>query len=251
MTHLVLLSGWGIDARLWQTLKPHWPANTRISTPNWPGYGGRDALGHPADLATLAEAMQHDLPASSVWVGWSLGALLAASLLAYLPAPRGLIMLGMATRFTTDTVSHGGIPPQELERFHQAFQRTPAKAWHHFLTWQLRGEPSPRSALAQLLAIIGDTPPADDVTLGAGLEQLAMLDVAPVLKHSPCPVRWLYGTQDPFLTAGTPMRDTAQAPLTLEGCGHCPHISAPQQLAREIHALAAAMPGSRQQVAHG
>ena len=89
MTRLVLLSGWGIDRRIWRPLHPYWPANVEVAAVDWPGYGKVPALPDNASLSELATAMASRLPSDAVWVGWSLGGLLATALLDYLPAPRG------------------------------------------------------------------------------------------------------------------------------------------------------------------
>ena len=87
MSHLVLLSGWGIDARIWRSLDSRWPENAHVTTPDWPGYGQQSPLAAPADLEMLAHAMREALPIDSIWVGWSLGGILAAALLRHLPPP--------------------------------------------------------------------------------------------------------------------------------------------------------------------
>ncbi|MCP1365244.1 alpha/beta fold hydrolase, partial [Halomonas sp. BBD48] len=130
MTQIVLLSGWGIDARLWQRLTPHWPLHLHVSSPDWPGYGQHPPLADPTDLDALADAMQDVLSADAIWVGWSLGGMLAAALLPYLPAPQALVMLGAAPRFVSD--EHGGVRPQEIEAFQRAFARDPQRTWQHF-----------------------------------------------------------------------------------------------------------------------
>ncbi|GAB2802933.1 pimeloyl-ACP methyl ester esterase BioH [Halomonas shantousis] len=247
MTQLILLSGWGIDARIWRPLAPYWPVHLRVSTPDWPGYSRREALAAPDDLASLAVAMRDELPASSVWVGWSLGALLAAALLDHLPAPRGLIMLGMGPCFTA---TGGGVSARELARFQQAFRRDPLRAWHHFLRWQLRGEPAPRAMLRRLHDLLGHRPAADSATLAAGLAQLTHLDVSGVLSRAPCPIQRLAGSADPFLADATQAASLPARQATLEGAGHCPHVSMPAHLAQTLATHATSLPASCQEAMH-
>lgn len=230
MTRLVLLSGWGCDARLWRPLAPHWPAGIRVETPDWPGYGERPALSRPADIASLAEAMAEALPSDAVWVGWSLGGLLTAALLQYLPAPRGLILLGMGPRFCHPE----GVTTQELAAFRRAFARDPDATLAHFHRWQLSGEPAPRAAHRDLRALLGEAPNADPATLAAGLAWLADLDIGELLARPPCPVRTLAGESDPLLAP--PLRQAADRRLA--GAGHCPMLSRPAELADALLAQA-------------
>ncbi len=228
MTKLVLLSGWGIDARIWQPLAPYWPDDVEVTTPDWPGYAVQalDEMLAPDDLAGFGRRMAAALPADAVWVGWSLGGLLACALLAHLPAPRTLVMLGTGPRFC----SMEGVTPQELGTFRRAFARSPEATWQHFLRWQLQGEPDPRTARRRLLDLIGRKPSAPHSTLAMGLIQLATLDVAPILAAPPCSVLRMAGQQDPLLSPAS----RHAADVTLSATGHCPMLTRPDLLASRL-----------------
>ncbi|WP_163576051.1 alpha/beta fold hydrolase [Halomonas faecis] len=230
MKRLVLLAGWGCDARIWELLAPHWPGDWEVHTPDWPGYAGREALADPTSIAALAEAMAGDLPQDAVWAGWSLGGLLAGALLDHLPTPVGVILLGMGPRFCHPL----GITAGELAAFHRAFHRDPTAALAHFRRWQLAGEPSPRVAHRRLRDLLGDAPHADTPSLAAGLEWLATLDVARPLAEASCPVHRLVGTDDPLLAP--PLIETADR--RLDAAGHCPMLSQPQPLTDALTMMA-------------
>ncbi|MCK0744178.1 alpha/beta fold hydrolase [Chromohalobacter nigrandesensis] len=231
MTQLILLSGWGCDARLWQALDGYWSTEVDIETPDWPGYGDRAALDDPASLDGLADAMANDLPSDAVWIGWSLGGLLAGALLDHLPPPRALVLLGMDERFCHPE----GVSESDLATFRDAFRRNPEATRSHFLRWQLGGEPSPRSAHRRLRALLGDAAPATSATLAAGLEQLATLDNTSRLATASCPVHRLVGARDPLLAPNV----LAHADRRIEDAGHCPLLSQPQQLATLLSGIAA------------
>lgn len=238
MTHLVLLSGWGVDARIWRPLERHWPTDITITAPDWPGYGNRAPLDEPDDFETLAASMAGELPEDAVWVGWSLGALLAASVLGHLPAPRALILLGMNARFTiiggSDTTAPAGVTANQLAAFRRTFERYPVKAWRHFLHWQLAGEPNPRSAYQQLGDFLSlDSPQAERATLASGLKQLATLDISSLLANPVCPMLRLRGSDDPLL----PPPDGSEHAV-IANAGHCPQLSAPDELTSQLSALA-------------
>lgn len=238
---LVLLSGWGCDARLWQALDKHWPDNLEIMSPDWPGYGERTALDDPASLDALAEAMSDDLPRDAVWVGWSLGGLLAGALLDRLAPPRALVLLGMGERFPHPE----GVNEATLAQFRKAFQRDPVATHAHFMRWQLGGEPSPRDAHRLLRSLLGDETSVDTVTLAAGLAQLAEIDNTARLVKPPCPVHRLAGEADPLLAPAV----REQADYRLPEAGHCPLISQPARLTRALAAIAEAPERSLAEVA--
>lgn len=228
---LILLSGWGIDQRIWQPLEAHWPTFLAAQAVEWPGYGDTSSLKANATLEELADAMAEPLASEAVWVGWSLGGLLATALLAYLPPPRGLILLGAGDTFCAkdEASTQGGVTSDELSAFQRAFQRDPTATWKHFLRWQTQGEPNPRQAHRQLRDLVGDTPPADSPTLATGLHWLATIDNRLYLAASPCPVVRLTGEHDPFIS---PAQCRASKPLI--DVGHCPMLSQPQALAATI-----------------
>ncbi|RUR34551.1 alpha/beta fold hydrolase [Vreelandella nanhaiensis] len=230
MTRLVLLSGWGIDQRIWQPIQPYWPDNVNAVTVDWPGYGKAPALPANASIDELATVMAGRLPSDSVWVGWSLGGLLATALLDYFPAPRGLVLLGAGTRFCVP----GSALAAELDDFRAVFARRPDAAWRHFLRWQAQGEPAPQQAYTQLRDLLGKTPGADHATLATGLHWLATLDNRQRLKVPPCPVVHLAGEHDPLIS-----RTTRQEALPIARCGHCPMLSQPARLASLLAAQAA------------
>ncbi|MBS9403969.1 alpha/beta fold hydrolase [Halomonas sp. TRM85114] len=233
MSALVLLSGWGCDARIWQPLAPYWPSGLEVTTPDWPGYGehatgGSLRLDDPANMRALADAMADALPAEAVWVGWSLGGLLITALLDYLPAPRALVLLGMGSRLCVDC----GISLDELDAFQRAFARAPDATRQHFLRWQLQGELAPRKAHRRLLGLLGETslgetPCVDNATLAAGLAQLASLDLTDRLTAPPCPVWRVAGEHDPLLAPA--LRESAD--YRLADAGHCPMLTQPEALA--------------------
>ncbi|TVP43347.1 MAG: alpha/beta fold hydrolase [Halomonas sp.] len=222
---LVLLSGWGIDQRIWQSLDGYWPSAIAAQPIDWPGYGGTPALPANATLAQLAASMADALPSDAIWVGWSLGGLLATALLDYLAAPKGLILLGASATFCADD----GVSQRELGSFQRAFERDPNATWRHFLRWQAQGEPNPRQAYQRLNDLLGDSPNADHATLSRGLEWLAELDNRRHFTTATCPIVKLIGEQDPLISPGQ-----RGAGKRLSGVGHCPMLSQPQALTTAI-----------------
>ncbi|WP_069384011.1 alpha/beta fold hydrolase [Halomonas caseinilytica] len=237
MTSLILLSGWGCDARIWRPLAPHWPHGLEVKAPDWPGYAGRPSLADPTSLTDLADAMAEDLPADAVWVGWSLGGLLAGALLDHLPAPRALVLLGIGEHF----VHPQGVSDTALADFQRALRRSPDIAREHFLRRQLAGEPDPTGSRCALRELLGTALPAPFATLDAGLEHLAHLDIHHCLSAASCPVQRIAGADDPLLAPEV----IARADQRIENAGHCPMLSQPQRLATRLASVATAPDAKR------
>ncbi|BBI59560.1 hypothetical protein HSBAA_08660 [Vreelandella sulfidaeris] len=135
---LVLLSGWGVDRRIWQSLEAYWPSWIEAQPIDWPGYGDTPPLAKNATLEEVAEVMAEPLASDAIWVGWSLGGLLATALLDYLPAPKGLLLLGAGATFCTDD----GVTAAQLKAFKRAFQRDSLATWQHFCVGRHKENPA-------------------------------------------------------------------------------------------------------------
>lgn len=88
---LVLVHGWGLSGAVWQGLVPLLEPHFRLHLLDLPGFGHSHQ--HPArSLEQLAAACAAVVPAGAIWLGWSLGGLVAATAaLAGHGQPRALV----------------------------------------------------------------------------------------------------------------------------------------------------------------
>lgn len=74
--HLVLLHGWGLNAQVWDCITPqlasHLPCTRWIC-----GYGRSGGYG-AMSLEAMAQRVLELAPPQAVWLGWSLGGLVAS-----------------------------------------------------------------------------------------------------------------------------------------------------------------------------
>ena len=258
LTRLVLFSGWGIDARIWQPLiaclqarlahvtetdeqaddgadnEADDKAKSRpleIIAPDWPEEGPQAVSQAGSQEPTASQASLGG--ADTLWLGWSLGALRAEAL-AKEQAPAVLVSLAMGPSFIDQAPSEQMIPalaPEVLEDFRTAFARNPTASWQHFLRWQASGEASARDCLRQLRELIGRHPVSREAVLETGLAELASrrMSLAP---QSELPLEFWLGKQDPLLAPGlsAALRAQGQMVVEFEG-GHCLPLSATEALA--------------------
>ena len=259
LTRLVLFSGWGIDARIWQPLIACLHARLahvtetdeqadkqaadeaddeakscplEIIAPDWSEEGpqAESRTGSQEPSASQASSLGG---ADTLWLDWSLGALRAEAL-AKKQAPAALVSLAMGPSFIDQAPSEQMIPalaPEVLDTFRTAFARNPAASWQHFLRWQASGEASARDCLRQLRELIGRHPVSREAVLATGLAELAsrQMSLAP---QSELPLEFWLGKQDPLLASGlsAALRAQGQVVAEFEG-GHCLPLSAPEALA--------------------
>lgn len=173
---LVMLHGWGLHGGLFDGIAESLAGAYRVTRIDLPGHGrSRDSV-LPGDVNAWAGAVLEVVPPRAVWLGWSLGGLVAQA--AALCAPqrlRGLLLVNTTPRFVAAPDWPPAQAPEVLARFvdelHTDYRATvqqflalqvPAGAPGRGLLRELRrrvfahGEPHP-VGLAAGVAILRDT----------------------------------------------------------------------------------------------
>lgn len=226
---VVLVHGWGQGRHAFDPVVDGLAARRRVLRPDLPGAGASrpDVCG--ADLDAIADALCAEMQAPAVWVGWSLGGLVALAAAARQPAAvEAVVLLAASPRFTA-TPDWPGIDPGTLAGFARAVDADPVGARDRFLAFQLEGSEHRRRALRALRASATRDGCPEPGTLRAGLELLAHRDLRATLAALPCPVRAVLGAADPLVpTALAPSLRARGVPATvLPGAGHAPFASHP------------------------
>ncbi|NVZ08639.1 pimeloyl-ACP methyl ester esterase BioH [Allochromatium humboldtianum] len=236
---LVLLHGWGMNSAIWNGVpEPTWNGLTQHRI-DLPGHGdspfptGRDYLWG------WAEACLDAAPERAVWVGWSLGGLIA--LAAALHAPKrvaGLVLLTATPRFTQATDWTPAMPEATLAQFHDGLLADPSGTLNRFLALQTRGSDTARETLRTLKQELAARPEPKPAALALGLDLLREEDLRPQLPDIRCPTLWLFGQHDTLVPARVAERIELLMPEaqveTIAGAAHAPHISHPHETGRAI-----------------
>ena len=75
--HLVLLHGWGLNAQVWDCITPQLASHFTLHLVDLPGYGRSGGFG-AMSLEAMAQRVLEQAPPQAVWLGWSLGGLVAS-----------------------------------------------------------------------------------------------------------------------------------------------------------------------------
>lgn len=194
---LVLLHGWGLHGGVWDTLLPRLSTRFRVTRVDLPGHGLSRGTTMSAELGAAAQQLLASLPKDAVWLGWSLGGLLA--LRAALDAPqkmRALILANTTPRFVTAADWPYAMPPEQLQEFAAGLRQDYRETLLRFLSLQVRGEAAARASLRQLREALFARGEPDTASLAAGLELLRASDLRAELARISMPTLVIAGGHD-------------------------------------------------------
>lgn len=230
---LVLLHGWGLHGGIWDTLLPRLTPHLRVTRVDLPGHGHSKRLPMPASLPELAALLLEAAPPEAVWLGWSLGGLVA--LQAALQAPQrlhALVLANSTPRFVTGPGWNDAMPPQRLQEFAAGLGEDYRETLLRFLSLQVRGDETARTALRQLRSSLFERGEPDTASLATGLALLRESDLRAKLKEVAVPTLLMAGIYDRLTPPGaTEAMAHAIAGARLEvfpKSAHAPFISHPE-----------------------
>ncbi len=236
--HLVLLHGWGMNSAVWEPLADDLPPGIVPCPIDLPGHGDRPFSPRLGDLWSWADACLEAAPERAIWLGWSLGALVA--LAAAVRSPKrveGLILMTGTPRFVRAADWMPAMLPETLDQFHAGLLADPDETLARFLALQLRGSDDARATLRGLRRRIAERPQPDPDALSIGLDILRDEDMRGRLPDIRCPTLWIFGTHDVLVPPAVAERVEILMPGALtavvQGAAHAPHLSHPHRT-REI-----------------
>lgn len=233
------LHGWALNAAVFGPLGERLEGR-RLIAPDLPGHGRRreEALGR--DPAPLAARLLAEAPPRAVWLGWSLGSIIA--LAAALAAPKrvaALVLVAGTASFLARPDWPWGMPPGRLERMAEDLARDPEATVNELLTWQVRGNERGRRALDGLREALGERGRAGAAALADGLALLETMDYGAELGRIAAPVLVIAGGRDRLVRpqAARALAEALPAGrlVPIEGAAHAPFLSHPEAFGAALH----------------
>lgn len=194
---LLLLHGWGLHGGVWDTLMPRLTPHFRVTRLDLPGHGRSRHVAMPDSLPGLATLVTAAAPEDAVWLGWSLGGLVA--LRAALDGPerlRGLVLANATPRFITGPDWPEAMPPETLAEFAAGLVQDYQGILQRFLSLQVRGDEAARESLRDLRAALFAHGEPDAHALATGLELLRSSDLRGECSNVKIPTLVLAGGYD-------------------------------------------------------
>lgn len=238
--HLVLLHGWGLNAEVWNCISEELSSHFTLHLVDLPGFGRSQGFG-AMTLEEMAERVLDQAPENTIWLGWSLGGLVASQVaLTHPERVQALVTVASSPCFSARD-AWPGIKPDVLAGFQQQLSEDFQRTVERFLALQTMGtETARQDARALKKTVLALPMPPVDV-LNGGLEILKTVDLRESLTSLTVPFLRLYGYLDglvprkvvPLLDALWPESES----LIFAKAAHAPFISHPDAFCQALVAL--------------
>ncbi len=236
---LVLLHGWGMNARVFDALATLLDDDFEIRALNLPGHGGRASL--PVNtLTSWADDLAQALPGNATLLGWSLGGQVAMRAALDFPHKISrLVLLSSTPKFVAASDWKHGMAAADLDAFGTAMLADPQATLLRFLSLQTRGVAEQKTLLQQLRQVLSRS---DDAALSSGLAMLRDTDLRAELPHLQQPTLVLHGAADTLAPASAGAWLAATLPavqyIGFARAAHALHLSHSAAVAAAIKTFA-------------
>ena len=226
---LVMLHGWAMHGGIFEPLVARLESAFTLHVVDLPGHG---VSAHSTVLFTL-DAVAREVVARTppaLWLGWSLGGLVALHAAQVLPASvRGLAMLCASPRFVRSESWPQGMDTSVFSGFANDLARDYRATIDRFLMLEAQGSDHVRDDIRLLREQVFAIASPDPARLAEGLALLQESDLRDGLPTLSTPSLWLAGRRDRLVSPVAMRAAAALAPgsqfLQFDLGGHAPFLS--------------------------
>jgi pimeloyl-[acyl-carrier protein] methyl ester esterase len=230
-TELVLLHGWGMNSAVWAPIMDQLDQHFSVTCIDLPGHGFSqmaDDVEH--NLSDWAAAIAKITPENAIWLGWSLGGLVALqAALEQVTRMKALFMMTATPCFMQRDDWPCAMPQSTLMQFSDNLKADVKSTLKRFLSLQIQGCDNSRDLLKQLTTGFAERPAASFHALETGLAFLRNTDLRLLLKDIELPTHWVYGNRDTLTPACAASEInsllTMATTQTIKGAAHVPFLS--------------------------
>lgn len=235
---LIMLHGWAMHSGVWRPFAQQLAQHYRVFCLDLPGHG-RSQAPESFDLASAAQAVLQVIPEQQFAVlGWSLGATLALAMAEQAPQriSRLIVLAGNPHFLRSD--DWPGVEAETLDGFAELLKADVRQTLTRFLALQVNGLAHGRQLLQTLKQALQECSAPEAEVLQAGLRMLKESDMRDAMLRSDVPIKMIMGNRDTLVPLASADRLQQLKPSVelqvLEGAGHAPFLSHPQQLLAAI-----------------
>jgi pimeloyl-[acyl-carrier protein] methyl ester esterase len=237
---LVLLHGWAMHGGVLAPLVEALADRCTMHVVDLPGHGWSRDCGLPLEPSACAAAIAAATP-PALWLGWSLGGLIA--LTAALEQPqqvRGLAMLCATPKFARDDSWPWGSDAALVHQLALDLETDYHATIDRFLALEAMGSADPRAALRHLREITFARGEPDLRVLQEGIRILETSDLRARLPALRLPSTWIAGRRDRLVPPQAMEWSAQQAHgryAQIEHAGHAPFVAHADELAQALQPL--------------
>jgi len=244
---LVLLHGWAMHAGIFEPLVQRLQAAFELHLVDLPGHGRSHDAGVPLALAAAADAVAEVVPERALWLGWSLGGLVALQAAATMPARvRGLLMVAASPRFVRSEDWPQGMDAAVFHAFADDLGRDYRGTIDRFLMLEAQGSDHMREEIRLLRAEVFSHGEPSARMLCDGLGLLEHSDLRGHLPVLASPSVWIAGRRDRLVSPAAMQAAAALAPRSgfhqVASGGHAPFLTHADEVVDAIGDFAARCP---------
>jgi len=244
---LVLVHGWGLHGGIWGELPALLAKKYRVTILDLPGHGRSRTANASLSLDAVTDSVAELCPAPAIWLGWSLGGLVALQAARRHPHKVAQLTLISATpKFVQAPDWPHAMPAEVFAGFARSLTQDYRATLLRFLSLQVGNNESVRAVLKHLRAEMFAHGEPQPVALAAGLAILEQTDLRACLAEIKVPALVVHGSHDRLAPPAAGEYLAEQLPgarwLRVEGAGHAPFLSHAAQIADAVCASVAGVP---------
>jgi len=234
---LVLVHGWGMNGAVWQQTVEKLSQHFRVHVVDLPGYG-HSADVHAEDLDEIAAMVLELAPQQAIWVGWSLGGIVATHIgLNHPERVSKLVTVASSPKFSAQRPWRG-IKPDVLNMFTQQLVEDFQLTIERFMALQAMGSPTARHDVKALKKAVLSRPLPNQNSLLLGLQLLADVDLRDKLQQLTMPLLRLYGRLDGLVPVkvATDLQELAPESqhFVFSDSSHAPFMTEPEAFCLQL-----------------
>ncbi|WP_350432318.1 pimeloyl-ACP methyl ester esterase BioH [Shewanella sp. H8] len=238
---IVLLHGWGVNNQVFSPLQ-NALHQYRVHYVDLPGFGLSPNI--DGDIKQWTQALATQLPQQAIWVGWSLGGLIASQVaIDYPESVAALVTIASSPCFMAresvmthekgySTPSWPGIQPEVLAQFSSQLSRDLSRTVERFLAIQAMGSDNAKSDIQHIKSLVLSKPLPTQQGLSQGLDMLAQVDLRASVTQIQQPWLRIWGKLDGLvprkIITSLPSRDNIED-MVINKASHAPFISHPEE----------------------
>jgi len=241
---LVLIHGWAMHAGIFAPLTRALSPRFRLHLVDLPGHGFSRDDTDTLDPIACARSIAATLP-RAIWLGWSLGGLVAMQAALEMPATvRGLVLIASSPRFVVGDDWLQGVAANLLAEFGAGLARDYRGTIERFLALEALGSEHAQSELRELKAQVFARGEPSMSALEQGMRILETVDLRADVANIAMPSLWIAGRRDRLVNPAAMQWAALQSGGRYLECnsGHAPFLAHPDTLAQAIADFSEGLP---------